>query len=220
MPTDPSTHRHARIRGWVLPSVLVMVTLVALGGLVSTRQLWLQEQMLKAETQRMRNRAWAQAALTTALQDVQAPEMSIDGQAHLRQQMGDPNATHVFYPHTLAQHDVLRARLAGAPCREGICISDNAAPTPLAAWAERSAQAQRVDASQWPDGAASAWYWVEVLVYASDEADRAAQARFFYRITAWAQGSLPGARAVLQAVWQRDAQADTGRWLSWQWLTP
>ena len=205
-------------RGLVLPSVMAVALGVAMLVLSGMHQLWWQARLLKLEGQRLRHRALAQAVLTFAAQDLRSPLTLPDGSPNWRQQMGDVSQTHVFFPQTLAQREVLRTRLGSASCREGICVTDNAPhhtealPSPtLAQWATQTAQAQPIPVTQWPDAAAThACYWIEVLVNANDT-------QFYYRITALVQGGLPGARVALQAVWQRDA-AGQGHWLSRQWL--
>jgi Tfp pilus assembly protein PilX len=181
-------------------------------------QAWLQERLLTLEAQRLRHRTLAEATLQLALQDLQSPRTQADGSPNWRQQMGDATQTHVFFPQTVDERDVLRTRLRASPCREGICVTDNplentqALPSPsLAQWITRTDQAWTVAAKQLPDASArSACYWIEVLANANG-------APFYYRITVLVQGALPGARVALQAVWQ-PAQSGQGHWLSWQVL--
>lgn len=233
-PAGPPTQR-----GWVLPSVMALVLLVSLAAWAQARQLWLQEQVLKLQAQRGHNRALAQASVQVALQDILGSASVND----LRHQMGEASDNHVFFPRTLDEREVLRQRLAGAPCREGICITNptqTLTPTPLPSfsldeWVARTAQARAVAPTLLPDDRAQAWYGVEIWVDAQDllsaQTDPAFEPRFYYRITAWVLGGLPGSRAALQAVWRRDASSNAssnantttntaGHWLSWQWLTP
>lgn len=222
-------------RGWVLPSVMALVLWISLAAWTQARQLWLQEQVLKLQAQRWHNRALAQASMQVALQDA----LGVASTNDLRHQMGDASATHVFFPRTLDEREVLRQRLLGAPCREGICVthpSPTLTQTPVSStsleeWVARTAQARAVSPTLLPDDRAQAWYGVEIWVDAQDglsaQSDPSFEPRFYYRITAWVLGGLPGSRAALQAVWRRDAASDAhatantaGHWLSWHWLTP
>ena len=208
--------------GWVLPSVMALLLMVSLTAWTQARQLWLQEQVLKLEDQRVRHRYLAEAVTRMALSDIWAQTRSKEG---------------MFFPTTKAERDALRARLGTAPCREGICLPNNtnndALPTPnLADWLDRIDQAQNVSASALPDPQLQACYWVEVWVSADDASDSTSESappRFYYRITSLVWGGMTGARAAVQAVWQRDAAASdaalhpgvpAGRWLSWHGLTP
>ena len=212
--------------GMVLPSMMAVLLMISLAAWTQARQLWLQEQVLKLQDQRLFNRSMAQASVHIALQDIWAQARSKQG---------------LFFPATLVEYEWVRTRLAGQTCGEGICIPQpssspgEALPTPnLSDWLARLDQAQRVSASLLPSERVQAWYWVEVWRQADESGKPVTEAdapRFYYRITAWVVGGLPGARAALQAVWQRDASTDTstattsagvpaGRWLSWQWLTP
>lgn len=212
--------------GMVLPSMMALLLMISLAAWTQARQLWLQEQVLKLQDQRLLNRSMAQASAHIALQDIWAQTRNKQG---------------LFFPATLAEHELVRTRLAGQACGEGICIAHpsstpgEALPTSnLSDGLTRLDQAQRVPASLLPSERVQAWYWVEVWRHAEASAEPVNEAelpRFYYRITAWVVGGLPGARAALQAVWQRDASPDAstatanvgvpaGRWLSWQWLTP
>lgn len=246
-----ATRRRATQRGWVLPSVMAWVLLVSLAGWAQARQLWLQEQVLKLQAQRLRHRALAQASVHAAWQDVvgqgaweqHTPEPTPS--KNLRHDMGDASASHVFFPRTIAEREVLRTRLNGHPCRDGVCVTDpppgsstsgssaTALPSPsLEEWMSRTAWAWPVSPASLPDESAQAWYWVEVIVNASDLSPAPnqpmAEPRFYYRITSLVSGGLPGSRAALQVVWQRDPAADasfatsdqSARILSWHWLTP
>jgi hypothetical protein len=207
-------------KGWTLPSVMALTLLVGSTVLSLVQQLWWQERLLKLQAERLRNRAMAEAVWQLALQDVQG----VDPQstALLRHTMGDAGQTHVFFPHTLAEREVLRTRLHGAPCRDGICVTDNhmgnTQPLPLPTLTQRLAQTDSARSVSTPEGR-PAWYWVEVLV----NADPAAKTPFYYRITSLAEGSLPGGRVALEAIWQSDNDTHAtrpGHGLSWRWLTP
>lgn len=220
-----------RACGIALPSVLALLALTALGSLLVVRLLWLQERLLKLDGERVRNRAWAEAVLDLALQDLNGaatdPTLTDDPRHH----MGEPAQSHVFFPTTLAELDVLRQRLAGRACREGICVSSETpaagqalSATPLSAWQARTGDGWPVPAAALPDAAVQAWYWVEVWADAQELAVAEPAPRFHYRITALVQGALPGGRVGWQGLWRREtgstAAGRDGHWSRWQGLDP
>ena len=231
-------------KGLVLPSVMALLLFIAAATLMMGRQLWQQERLLRWQGERLRCRAIASAVLQIALQDLLAADVQADGNPNWRQRMGEDGQTHVFFPHSMAEREVLRARIGPVGCREGICVTDNvlgndqALPSPtLTQWLSKTDQAWPL-ARQTLADAAQAWYWIEVIPSVQDVAQDltppSAPSRFYYRITAAVQGKWPGAGIALQAVWQReawplaDAAASTtsssdarqGHWLSWRWLYP
>ena len=154
-----------RAQGIGLPSVLALLALTALASLLVVRLLWLQERLLKLEGERLRNRVLAEAVMDLALQDLNGTAtgtMSLDDTRH---RMGEPTQTHVFYPSTLAELDVLRQRLAGRTCRDGIgaptdslTAGQGLSPGGVASWLARTADAWPVPAAALPDAAVQAWY--------------------------------------------------------------
>ena len=214
-----------RAHGIGLPSVLALLALTALASLLVVRLLWLQERLLKLDGERVRNRVLAEAVMDLARQDILGLNAAPDD---LRHRMGEPTQSHVFYPTTLAELEVLRQRLAGRACREGICAPTDAlaagqalTTTPLSWWLPRTGDGKPVPASDLPDTAVQAWYWVEIWADAQDLALDETAPRFHHRVTVWVQGALPGARIGWQGLWRRDsASASTGHWSSWRGLDP
>lgn len=214
-----------RAQGIGLPSVLALLAVTALASLLVVRLLWLQERLLKLDAERVRNRAWAEAVMDLALQDLVGRQAAADDTRH---HMGEPSQTHVFYPRTMAELDVLRQRLAGRACREGICAPTEAladgqalANTPMALWLSRIGDGQAVPASALPDAAVQAWYWVEIWADAGEQARAEPAPRFHQRVTALVQGSLPGGRIAWQGLWRRDAaDSASGAWSNWRGLDP
>ena len=214
-----------RTQGISLPSVLALLALTALGSLLVVRLLWQQERLLKLDAERVRNRALAEAVMDLALQDWLGTSLSPSDTRH---QMGDLTQTHVFFPTTLAELDVLRQRLAGRACREGICAPTDTLTAEqalthasLSSWLLRTAEAWSVPSTALPDAAAQAWYWVEIWADAQDLALGEPAPRFHVRVTALVQGTLPGARMAWQGLWRRDgANSAAGHWSSWHALDP
>ena len=208
-------------RGLAVPLALLMLS--SLAALLVVRQLWWQERLLRWQAEQLRNHHLAEGVLALAVEDITAPPTRADGRPNLRQQPGGPNDTHVFYPNTRREHDLLRQRLGGTPCREGLCVSDSplsagqVVPSPsAAAWLARLPTAMPISPNQRPASAARGWYWVDILWDANDPASDDSPARFFYRITALVQGALPGSQVMLQAVWQRRPNdVQRGNWSGW-----
>lgn len=220
-----------RAHGIGLPSVLALLALTALASLLVVRLLWLQERMLKLDGERVRNRAWAEAVLELAMQDLSGSTADTAWTDDTRHRMGEPAQSHVFYPTTFAELAVLRQRLAGRACREGICVSGETpaagqalSATPLSLWQARTADGWPVPAAALPDAAVQAWYWVEVWADAQDLAVAEPAPRFHYRVTALVQGALSGGRVGWQGLWRRQAGSATtdrnGHWSRWQALDP
>lgn len=210
--------------GWTLPSVIAVVLLI--GATLSSllQQVWWQERLLKLHAERIRNRAMAEAVMQLALQDLRGVDDATDSiaPATLRHTPGEAGQTHVFFPRTLSEREVLRSRLNGAACRDGICVTDpppgKPQVLPSSTLAQRRAQTDTARAVTTPD-ARPAWYWIEVWV----SADPAAAPPFDYRFTALVEGAVPGGRVGLETIWQAQPRTDApsqGAWLSWRWLAP
>ena len=211
-------------RGWTLPSVIALVLLIGATLTSLWQQVWWQERLLKLQAERIRNRAMAEAVMQLALQDLQGVSDATDtsATATLRHTLGKAGHTHVFFPRTLAEREVLRSRLNGAACRNGICVVDpppgKSQVLPSSTLAQRRTQTDTARAVTTPD-ARPAWYWIEVWV----NADPTAVPPFHYRLTALVEGALPGGRVALETMWQADTRPEapsSGQWLSWRWLTP
>ena len=222
-----------RAHGIALPSVLALLALTGLTSLLVVRLLWLQERLLKLDGERVRQRARVEAVMDLALRDLNgtAAVDTVVGTASpedTRHRMGESTQSHVFYPTTLSELEVLRQRLAGRACREGICVPSDAPSAgqavssgTVSSWLARTADGWPVPTTALPDVAAQAGYWVEIWADAQDLAVNEPAARFHYRVTAWVQGALPGGRVVWQGLWRRDAANSTsGHWSSWHELGP
>jgi Tfp pilus assembly protein PilX len=201
-------------QGPAFPTSMVMLTLASLATLLAMRHLWVNDQLLNAEADQMRTQQHAQGVLPLAVQDILGTAAT-----PLRHTMGSPTDSHVFFPNTLADYSVLQQRLGTANCQQGICVPATA-PSPANAtllqkassWKQQTPTAIAIGAADSPDGAHSACYWVEVFVEENT-------GELVYRITALAQGFLPGSTSVVQALWKRTSPAaTTGQWLSWRVL--
>jgi Tfp pilus assembly protein PilX len=206
----------AKNQGFALPTLMVMLALASLGALLAMRQLWVNERLLNAEADLLRTQQKAEAVLPLALIDIlgtSAPNTEATS-PNLRHTVGNAKQTHAFFPSSWADYDVLRQRLGANTCRVGICaphaLTSDASQAHY--WKTQIATAMAVSALDTPDGDNTAWYWVEVFPQADT-------ANFVYRITALANGVMPGSSTVLQAVWVRStATAATGQWRSWHLL--
>jgi Tfp pilus assembly protein PilX len=205
-------HNH----GFALPTLMVMLAFASIAALLAMRNLWVNEQLLNAEADQLRTLQKAEAVLPIALIDILGTSATLPGEItpNLRHSAGNATQTHVFFPTSLADYDLLRQRLGTATCSAGICAPNTLAPSSSQAsyWKAQLATALGVTAADSPYGDNTAWYWVEVLPQTNHTG-------FVYRITALANGVMPGSTAVLQAVWVRDSPTSlTGQWRSWRVL--
>ncbi len=202
-------HMHQR-RGIALPTLLVMLSVASLAALLAMRNLWVNDQLLNAEADHLRTQHQAEAVLPLAVQDILGHATT-----PLRQTMGTPTDTHVFFPNTQTEYNVLQQRLGAASCQAGICAPVSTVVSILKKardWKTRTQTAMAIGAANSPYGANTAWYWVEV--YPEENTGG-----FVYRITALAQGVSPGSTSVVQAIWKRDSPTSTtGQWFSWHVL--
>jgi Tfp pilus assembly protein PilX len=200
-------HTH---QGLALPTLMVLLSVASLATLMAMRHLWVNDQLLNAEADQLRMQQHAQGLLALAAQDILG-----NATTPLRHTIGSPTDSHVFFPNTLADFSVLQQRLGIDNCKQGICAPAPAIATLLqqaSSWKQQTQTAIAIGAADSPDGAHSAWYWVEVFVEENT-------GEFVYRITALAQGFLPGSTSVVQAIWKRTSPAATnGQWLSWHVL--
>jgi Tfp pilus assembly protein PilX len=209
---------HVSQQGLALPTVMVMLMLASVGTLLAWRQLWVNEVLLKTEADQLRTQHKAEAVLPLAVQ-------SIVGSASAA---GDNTQTHVFFPTTLAEREVLRQRLGSEACRNGIC-----ALTPpktekddlfskASTWKNMTASAMPVSASDTPYGAGTAYYWIDIQPDAAQLATHPNASNappFIYRITVLAHGVLPSSSTVLQTLWTRTSPSYTrGKRHSWRIL--
>ena len=200
-------HTH---KGLALPTLMVMLSVASLAALLAMRNLWVNDQLLNAEADQLRTQHQAEAVLPLAVQDIRGHATT-----PLRHTMGTPTDTHVFFPNTQTEYNVLQQRLGAASCQEGICAPASTAASTLqkaSDWKTRTQTAMAIGAANSPYGANTAWYWVEV--YPEENTGD-----FVYRITALAQGVSPSSTSVVQAIWQRDSpNSTTGQWFSWHVL--
>ena len=205
-------HNH----GFALPTLMVMLALASIAALLAMRNLWVNEQLLNAEADQLRTLQKAEAVLPIALTDILGTSATVPDEItpNLRYSAGNATQTHAFFPASLADYDLLRQRLGTTACSAGICAPNTLAPSANQAsyWRAQLATAMRVTAADTPYGDHTAWYWVEVLPQTNTTS-------FVYRITALANGVMPGSTTVLQAVWVRDTPTSlTGQWRSWRAL--
>jgi Tfp pilus assembly protein PilX len=205
-------------QGLALPTVMVMLLLASVGTLLAWRQLWVTEVLLKTEADQLRTQYKAEAVLPLAVQDMV-------GRASAA---GDNTQTHVFFPTTLAEREVLRQTLGSEACRSGICaltppkIEKDDLFSKASTWKSMTASAMPVSASDTPYGAGTAWYWVDIqpdAVQLATIPSANSAPPFIYRITVLANGVLPSSSTVLQTLWTRTNLSDTrGKRHSWRIL--
>jgi Tfp pilus assembly protein PilX len=214
--------RLIKLRGFALPTLLLMLALASIATLLALRNVWVNEQLLNAETDQLRTQHKAQAALPVALADILATRTNTDGTPNLRHTAGDATQTHAFFPVSMAEYALLRQRLNTGACQAGICAPSqlDTSATQASFWKIRTSEALAISASDTPYGHNSAWYWVEVLPQLSaNSGSDASVAPFVYRITTLANGVMPGSSTVLQAIWVRHTStSSTGQWRSWHLL--
>lgn len=209
-------NRPSHIHGFALPTLMVMLALTSIAALLAMRHLWVNEKLLNAEADQLRTLQKAEAVLPVALIDILGTSAahSVGSTPDLRHTAGNATQTHAFFPASLAEYDILRARLGAQTCSAGICAPNtlDAKATQASYWRGQMATAMAVTAADSPDGNNTACYWVEVFPQINTTS-------FVYRITALANGVMPGSSTVLQAVWVRDTSTlATGQWRSWQVL--
>ena len=210
------------VRGFALPTLMVMLALASIATLVAMRNIWVNEQLLNAEADRLRTQHKAEAVLPMALADILGTATNNDGTTNLRHALGNATQTHAFFPNTMAEFDVLRQRLGTNVCSVGICAPHalNASTTKASYWKSQTASAMPISASHTPYGDDTAWYWVEVFPqHGTSTANTPSSIPFTYRITTMAHGVMPGSSTVLQAIWTRSSDTSpTGQWHSWHVL--
>ena len=230
------TRQHVSQQGLALPTVMVMLMLASVGALLAWRQLWVNEVLLKTEADQLRTQLKAEAVLALAVQDIVGSVNSVgtvvavDASLSLntRHSAGDSTQTHVFFPSSLAERELLRQRLGSDVCRSGICAltppkSEKADLFSKAStWKSMTASAMPVNATDTPYGAGSAWYWVDIQPDAAQTAvptSATSPPPFIYRITVLANGVLPSSSTVLQTLWTRANTSDPqGKRHSWRLL--
>lgn len=208
--------RAKRDSGFALATLMVILALASIAALLAMRHLWVNEKMLNAEADQLRTQQKAEAVLPVARIDIVGPSATTSGEVtpNLRHVAGNSTQTQAFFPTTLTDYDLLRQRLGANACSTGICAPITLDPKSSQAsyWQAQIATAMPVTASDMPYGNTTTWYWVEVFPLANTT-------NFVYRITALANGVMPGSTSVLQAVWVRDTPtSSTGHWRSWHVL--
>lgn len=212
------------IRGFALPTLMVMLALASMTTLLAMRNLWGNDQLLNAQADQLRTQHKAEAVLPVALADILGAATHKDGTLNLRHTPGNATQNHAFFPTSMDAYNLLRQRLntAATPCNAGICAPHtlDAQSTKASYWKTQTATAMPVSATDTPDGDNTAWYWVEVFPHNSmSAANTTSQPLFVYRITAMANGIALGSTTVLQGIWMRSSDtALTGQWHSWHVL--
>jgi Tfp pilus assembly protein PilX len=219
-----ASRRCIKLRGFALPTLLVMLAMASIATLLALRNLWVNDQLLNAETDQLRTQHKAEAALPVALADILGAEASTssNGTPNLRYTAGNTTQSHAFFPVSAVEYKLLRQRLNTGACVAGICAPSSLDPSATKAsfWKARTNEAFAISASDTPYGDKTAWYWVEVLPQHPDNSANAPSfAPFIYRITTLANGVMPGSTTVLQAIWVRNTPtSSTGQWRSWHVL--
>ena len=207
----------AKQQGLALPTLMVMLSVASLAALVAMRGLWVNDQWLNSQADRLRSQHLAEAVLPIAVQDITALSVASNslGEAtpNLRHTMGSAEQTHTFFPISRVEYDALRQRLGASTCNAGICAPlSPTTGTKASDWKTQIETAIAINATDSPYGANMAWYWVEVF-------PQETSLNFVYRITVLATGVKPGSTTVLQAIWTRSTPTSTsGQWHSWQIL--
>jgi hypothetical protein len=171
--------------------------------------------MLNAEADQLRTQQKAEAVLPVALTDIVGTSTTNSGDVtpNLRHTAGTSTQPHAFFPTSLTDYDILRQRLGANTCSAGICAPNTLEPQSSQAsyWRAQMATAMAVAANDTPYTTTTG-YWVEVFPQTNTTS-------FVYRITALANGVMPGSTTVLQAIWIRDTPtSSTGHWRSWHVL--
>ncbi len=220
-----SSRQCIKLRGFALPTLLVMLAMASIATLLALRNLWVNDQLLNAETDQLRTQHKAEAALPVALADIlgaNASTSSSNGTPNLRHTAGNATQSHAFFPVSVAEYKLLRQRLNTGTCVAGICAPSSLDPSATKAsfWKARTNEAFAISASDTPYGDNTAWYWVEVLPqHSANNVNAPSFAPFIYRITTLADGVMPGSTTVLQAIWVRNTPtSSTGQWRSWHVL--
>jgi Tfp pilus assembly protein PilX len=224
----PLMHEHCKTRqgtprhGFVLPTLLLVLAMASMATLLALRSLWVNDQLLNAETDQLRTQHNAEAALSVALADVLGAGLNSDGTPNLRHTAGGAAQNHAFFPTSTAEYNLLRQRLSASTCLAGICAPSGLEPnTNLASfWKARTQAAFAIRAADTPYGENTAWYWVEIFPqHSALNVTGTSASPFVYRITTLATGVMPGSTTVLQAIWVRHtATTSTGQWRSWHVL--
>lgn len=207
----------AEQQGHALPTLMVMLSVASLAALLAMRGLWINDQWLNAQADRLRSQHLAEAVLPIAVQDITglpaATHRVGEATPNMRHTVGSAEQTHAFFPLSTDEYDLLRQRLGASTCKTGICAPLSPIAWPKASdWKAQVATAMTVNATDSPYGTSTAWYWVEVF-------QQETSGTFVYRITTLATGVRPGSTTVLQAVWTRSTPtATSGQWHSWQIL--
>ena len=224
-------------RGLVVPTLLLLMALMASLVLSLWRSAITREALAGADADRLQARQAARALIREAQQDILASSPSS------RHAPGPEGSTQAFFPPDATTWPTLMNRLqpSGAlPCQQGICLSLPSANNAVSTWSARlsgsaspgqfvprAAGADAMYTQLYPGTAA---YWVEVMPF--DNASAAASSHIdvtpgnpplVYRITSYAQGRLPGTQVVQQVLWLANTlapdRANAPRVLQWrEWL--
>jgi len=214
------TIRWVSCRGFALPTLMVMLALASIAAMLALRNLWVNDQLLNAEADQLRTQRKSEAVLSVALADIVSitTKANSDASPNTRHTAGDGTQTNAFFPTSMSEYDILRQRLDTnpSPCKAGICVPNtlDAKVTKASYWKAQTATAMPVGASDTPYGDNTAWYWVEIFPqHITSTANTSPTSSFFYRITALANGVMPGSSTVLQAIWVRNTPtSNIGQW--------
>ena len=216
-------------RGFALPTLMALLAMASIATLLAMRNLWVNAQLLNAQDDLLRTQHKAEAVLPVALADLlgtantgNTTNSNGEVTSSLRHTAGSQTQTHAFFPTSSAEYDLLRQRLSTGigtdTCNAGICAPSTLDPnsTKASYWKTQTTSAMAVNATDTPDGGNTAWYWIEVFPQANTTT-------FAYRITALANGVMPGSGTVLQTIWTRNtpttsATTSAGQWQSWHLL--
>jgi Tfp pilus assembly protein PilX len=210
------------MKGFALPTLMVMLALTSIAALLAMRNLWVNEQLLNTHADQLRTQQKAEAVLPVALADILGTAINKDAVPNLRHSAGDITQTHAFFPNSMTEYNLLRQRLGSVAgtCSAGICAPHALVPNAINAsyWKTQTPTAITVGAADTPYGDDTAWYWVEVFPQHSTDNTHPSSANLFvYRITTLANGIMPSSTVVLQAIWVRSTP-NTGQWQSWHVL--
>jgi Tfp pilus assembly protein PilX len=191
-----------------------------------------REALSNADADRFQARQAARALVREAQRDILS---STPSSRHAPGPDGSPDA---FYPRDALAWQSLLTRLqrpSGLPCLQGICLALPVSETPLSTWVARLPQAAvtgqfapRLNPSDTGNALAqlypgTAAYWVELLPFDTESRATSSRIDVVYRITAYAQGRLPGTRVLQQVLWLANThapeRAQAPRLLQWrEWL--
>lgn len=226
--TQPGSRLHPlekeRRRGFAMPLLLILMTLMTLTVQGLWRTAWSRESMSRTDADLLQTRQAARALIQEALRDIMATEPP------WRHQAGSVDEDRVFFPQSMTEWEQLAQRFKKAstplPCTQGICLVLPVGTHPMQDWqARRSVGANTGAFIPSPTGVSTgpatgilhrgtAVYWVEILPFDSASASLSSIVApvpdtppLVYRVTAFAQGGQAGTRVLQQLLWLRSSSA-------------